>query len=156
MNSLPRLTKAFSASLYIGLFCILVAGTQIGLWAMDREPPFYTVEATAIPTPAGQPTTIKATVHRDLTRRCNVVYSRFFFDSKGVRYDLMDSPQTTNAKGLDDLQRRMPNELRFGITIPLYAAKGTGSIVTTLDYECNPVHKFYPIPVIMTVNVDVL
>ncbi len=156
MNTLPRLNKAFSVLIGIGLGMLIIVATQLTMWGMDREPPFYLVEATSTPVKPGSNTTIKAIVKRDLSRKCNVVYSRVFYDSVGTRFDLTDTPQKTNAKGLDDLDRRTPNELKIGVEIPEAAQRGTGAVVTFLDYDCNPVHRFYPISVVMSVNVEVL
>ncbi len=135
---------------------LVIVAAHLAIWSADREPPFHLIEAHSKPVKAGENTTIKALVKRDLSRKCSVTYSRVFYDGVGTRHDLMDTPQKTNAKGIEDLDRRGPNELRYGVEIPSAAVKGPGTVVTFLDYECNPIHKYYPIQVVMSVNVEVL
>jgi hypothetical protein len=137
------------------LFCIMFAG-QLALWATDRDAPFVMLDYSATPAKAGENTIIRSMVKRDLTRRCSVLFSRSFFDSKGTRFELTEGAQSMNSSSLTAMNQRMPDQLMVGITIPKAAAPGMGSVMTTLDYECNPLHQMYPIPMVLSMNLEVL
>lgn len=156
MNTSNQLSKFFSIFFSIGIVMLIGVIIQLSIWTYDRESPFRVIESRSIAAKPGDNTTINAIVRRDLSRKCKVVYSRVFYDSTGTMFNLTDMPQKTSAKGIADINTRMPNELRLGFQIPSGASIGPAAVVTYLDYECNPVHKFYPISVVMSVNIEVI
>jgi hypothetical protein len=156
MNATQIISRAMTTITCIGaLFCILFAG-QIALWASDRDAPFVMLDYSAKPAKAGETTVIRAMVKRDLSRRCSVLFSRSFFDSKGTRFELTEGAQSMNSSSLTAMNQRTPDQLMVGITIPKAAAPGMGTVMTTLDYECNPLHQMYPIPMALNMNLEVL
>lgn len=151
--SLRNVATVFSA---VGSLCLFVVIGQIMLWSFDYMPPFAVLGYTARPAHAGDMTLIEADVRRDLERRCSVTFSRVFFDSVGTRFELTDGAQTMNALALEAFNKISPDRLLLKFPIPKGASAGTGSVMTTLDYVCNPMHQFHPIPLVLTMYVEVL
>lgn len=155
-------TKFFSlqntASLFLvtGSLCLFAVVGQMIAWSVDYMPPFALLEYTATPARPGEMTSIDAKVRRDLDRRCSVAFSRAFFDSVGTRFDLTDGVQTMNAFALEAVNKMNPGKLLLKFQIPVGALPGTGVIMTTLDYTCNPLQQFRPIPLITSIKVEVL
>lgn len=156
MNSLHSVHRAATALLFLGVALLLWAMGQALYWGLDRSPPFELLHYRVTPARPGEAIVVRASVQRDLTRHCSVMYSRHFFDAGGIRYDLTLGDMLMNAPALDDLNRRMPNEMIFSIATPPSATPGKGAIVTALDYVCNPLHRLYPITLILTIDVDIL
>ncbi|CDS48912.1 hypothetical protein [Polaromonas sp. CG9_12] len=156
MNPLHRIHRIATAILALGFVLLLAALGQALSWGLERTPPFVLLGYTANAARPGEQIVVHARVQRDLTRRCSVTYSRSFYDAAGTRYDLTQGDVLMNAAALDDLSRRMPRELVFGITAPRSATPGRAAIVTALDYVCNPMHLLYPIGVMLTMDVDIL
>lgn len=156
MNMIDRIFKAASVLVLFGsLLCCIAAG-QVIIWALDRDAPFVMLDYSADAAVPGSASVIRAVVRRDLSRHCGVMFSRHFFDSQGVRFELGDGAQMMNSMSLDELNRRNPDSLAFSVAVPLYAAKGRGSVVTVLNYQCNPVHQLYPVPMVLNMNLEVL
>lgn len=156
MTNYEKLYKAASIMLITGAVLLLLILGQVFLWALDRSPPFSVVNYQVTPVQAGQMAVVNVSVKRDLSRMCSVTYSRMFLDSKGVTWDLTEGVRVMTAQALNELDRRNPSALTIKISIPAAAAIGPGTIMTVLEYICNPVHQAYPIPVVMLTNVEVL
>ncbi|MDO9277120.1 MAG: hypothetical protein Q7U05_00975 [Polaromonas sp.] len=156
MSNFAKLYRLATFLLVFGASMVCVAVGQVVVWAMDRTPPFVVNSYTSSPTHRGETAKIKVTVKRDLTRMCSVTYSRMFLDAKGVAWDLTEGVRLMTAKSLDELDKRNPDMLAIKIKVPDQAAVGKGSVMTVLEYVCNPVHQLYPIPMVMVTDVDVL
>lgn len=156
MNPLQKVNHVSGILLTLGALLLFFVGGQVLLWGLDRRVPFEMVGYTVNPALAGDTVIVRAQVRRDLARRCSVTYSRVFFDSAGSRFDLTTGAQMMNADALDDLNRRTPDSLVISVTVPPKAAPGKGALVTALDYVCNPVHQMYPVPMLLTMDVEVL
>lgn len=156
MNANKVINGSMTALVLTGaLFCVLFA-LVIAYWAVDRDVPF-TLESYAVePVKAGTTTTVRAKVKRDLDRRCSVVFSRTFYDASGVRYELTEGVQFMNALALDAYNERSPDMLAFSVKVPPSATPGKGSVMTALNYECNPIHQFFPISTVLEMNLEVL
>lgn len=156
MSTLDKIKAVASAIVVIGILCLIAALGQIALWAMDRKPPFAILEYSAASAKPGGAATIYAKVHRDMNRRCSASYSQIFFDSTNARWELSDGAQLVNAQAIAELEKRMPGAMRIKVVIPAAAAPGMGILMTVKDYSCNPVHLFYPIAVVLMMDVNVL
>ncbi len=156
MSNFAKLDRVATFLLVFGASMVCVATGQVVLWAMDRTPPFVVNGYTSNPTHRGEIVKIKVDVKRELDRMCSVTYSRMFLDAKGVTWDLTEGVRLMTAKSLDELDRRNPDMLVIKIKVPEQAAAGRGSVMTVLEYVCNPVHQLYPIPMVMVTDVDVL
>lgn len=156
MNAPKIISHAMTLVVVIGsLLCITFAG-QVLWWAADRDAPFVMLDYEVSPARPGDSTVMKAVVRRDMSRRCSVLFSRSFFDSKGTRFELTEGAQLMNSTGLDEFNRRSPDSLSFSVVIPPAAQPGVGMVMTVLDYQCNPVHQLYPIAMVLTMNLEVL
>ena len=139
-----------------GTLMMFVVTGQVVAWSMDREPPFTVVSSVSFPAKAGEVAAIRSVVKRDLDRKCSVTYSRMFIDSKGVAWDLTEGVRLMTASALNELDKRNPDSLVVKVTIPRESSEGIGSLLTVLEYTCNPVHQLYPIPVVMMTDVEVV
>lgn len=156
MSPMQQINRVATIAVLIGAACILGALFQLMLWASDRHPPFTMTAYTAPPVKAGQSVIVKAKVIRELDRDCSVTYSRMLFDSSGSRFDITPGAQLMTAEALEDLNRRSPNSLVFSVVIPPQATPGVGALITVMNYVCNPIHKLYPVSVLMTVDVPIV
>jgi len=130
----------------------LLAGL-VAYWSMDRKPPFELksyISSAGVP---GQIIVIDAIVKRDLDRNCSVTFSRAFFDSRGARTELTDGAMLMNARALFEMNKLNPGQLRLPVKIPVGATSGEGTVMTILDYVCNPTHLIKPIPLVLTMKV---
>ena len=156
LNPLQKLNHVATILVIMGLAILFLIIGQLTAWGLDRRVPFILTGYTATAALPGDVVIVRARVTRDLNRRCSVTYSRMFFDSAGSRYDITSGAQIMNADALDDLNRRNPNGLILSVVLPPQATQGKGALVTVLDYACNPVHQLFPVPVLLTMDVDVL
>ena len=155
-NPLQKLNYLATILVLVGIALMALVVTQLVIWGLDRRVPFAMTGYHANPALPGDVVIVRAVVERDLSRKCSVSYSRMFFDSAGSRYDITSGAQMMNADALDDLNRRNPNALVLSVTLPPQATPGKGALVTVLDYACNPMHQLFPVPVLLTMDVDVL
>lgn len=156
MNPMQHLNRAATVVVVVGTLLILLAIGQIIRWSVDRRVPVELISYVANPALPGDTVIVRAVVKRDVDRRCSLMYSRMFHDSAGVRFDITAGAQMMTADALDDLNRRTPDSLILSLTIPPKAAPGKGTLISVLDYVCNPVQQLYPIPKLITMDVEVL
>lgn len=125
---------------------ILLCAVALVLWyAADREPPFAVTSTVPAEAAAGDNITIYARVQRDVSRNCNAEFSRYIYDSSGVRFDLGSSQ--ASAQAIAQMERRYPGMLMISFRVPPTAASGPASLQTVLRYRCNRVHHWMPIEV---------
>lgn len=156
MNASKVINGAMTVLVITGaLLCVLFALT-IGYWVLDRDVPFKMESYTVEPVRPGLTTVVRAKVVRDLDRRCSVVFSRTFYDSQGTRYELTEGVQLMNAVALEAYNERSPDMLAFSVIVPIAASPGEGVVMTALNYECNPIHQFFPISMVLEMKVKVL
>lgn len=138
------------------LLAVIFLASLTAYWAADRTPPLVLKSYTTATGTPGQSVVIDATVKRDLSRSCSSVFNRTFFDAAGARTELTEGSMLMNARALEEVNRISPDHLRFNIKIPVTAVAGEGSVMTVLDYECNPTHIIKPISMVLTMKVLVL
>lgn len=156
MKPFSKFNALMTTFVAVGSICVCSFALVIVFWALDREPPFKVLDYKISQAKAGESTVIRATVHRDLDRRCSVMISRMFIDSTGTRFDLTEGAQFMNARALEEYSRRSPNMLNVSVAVPKSAALGTANVMTVLDYECNPVQQVYPIPMVVNFDLEVI
>lgn len=156
MNAQAIISRAMTILVCTGSALCVIFAAQVAWWAADRDAPFVLLDYKVAPAKAGQNTVVEAIVKRDMSRRCSLLFSRSFFDSKGIRYELTDGAQFMNSATLTAVNQRGPGILKFNVKIPLDAAPGVGSVMTTLDYQCNPLHQIYPISMVVSEDIEVL
>lgn len=156
ITTFDKIYKITSVMLSIGAFLFFIALAQLMMWSFDRSPPFVVLAYDAPPTHRGGVAVIKASVKRDLDRKCSVTYSRMFLDSKGASSDLTDGMRMMGATALDELNRRSPDGLTLKVHIPDTAETGKALVITALEYVCNPLHQIYPISVTMLNEIVIL
>ena len=124
-------------------------------WALDRTPPFVMTNYTVFNASRGETAYVNATVKRDTGRDCTVDFVRYLVDANKARHDI-GGTQYMTAAALQQMERDMPNSLRLAVRIPADAPVGPATLVTALEYRCNPMHVFWPIDVLMLIELKVL
>ena len=79
--------------------------------------------------------------------------SRYLF-SAGVRYEISGA-QYMSAAAIADLNQQMPDALRMAVRMAADVPPGPATLVTALEYTCNPMHAVWPIEVIMKNAIEV-
>jgi hypothetical protein len=138
------------------LACLLVVGWPLR-WACDRESPFaITGPVTVINARAGQEVFFDAPVRRDLDRECSAMFTRWIVDSDGFRRDFERDPRFASAEDIRRMDAQMNHRLQLAVPVPLAMPVGKAQYMTSLKYECNPLHKRFPIEVTMALEFEVL
>ena len=156
MNPMQHVNRAATIAVVTGFVCVLLAIGQIIAWGVDRRVPFRVISYVTNPALPGDTLIVRANVERDLHHKCSVTYSRMFHDAAGAQFDITSGAQMMTADALNDLNRRTPDSLILSVTIPPKAAPGKGALISVLDYVCNPTHQLYPVPMLVTMDVEVL
>lgn len=149
-----RLTTWLERYIFVSWAIIAVCATAGAWWAFDRSPPFLLGSYTVYDAAPGQTMFINANVKRDLSRECSTRFSRYLY-SNGVRHEISGS-QYMSAAAIADMDKQMPDALRMAVRIPPDIVPGPATLVTALEYTCNPLHQVWPIDVLMRMNVRIL
>lgn len=157
-HDVPQMQKL----LYISKVVYIVGAALItffflwaGIWALDRRPPFEMYEYTVNQPAPGGTLEVHASVRRDLNRRCSVKYTRVMYDEKGRRF--WESPELTMSdKAITEMDVKMNSKLDILVSVPDDAPVGKISLITDLQYNCNPIQAFWPIPVVTTVETKII
>jgi hypothetical protein len=127
--------------------CIIALSILAVLYyAADREAPFQIISVEPAEARAGDVVTIRATVRRDVSRKCAADFSRYIFTNNGARFDL-GKPTHASPEMIEDMERRNPHRLSVSVLVPEGAQAGPARLITALEYECNKVHALWPIEV---------
>ena len=124
-------------------------------WALDRSPPFVMHEYTVLNATRGETAYVNATVERDVGRGCTANFVRYLIDANKARHDI-GGTQYMTAAALAQMERDMPDSLRLAVRIPADVPVGPATLVTALEYRCNPMHSLWPIDVLMLIDLKVL
>jgi hypothetical protein len=150
-----RIYQAMRKLVLLPWLVIILAIGQITVWAMDRKPPFALLSAEVNSPRPGEQLMMSAKVRRDLHRDCSVVFSRYLFDSIGVRYDL-SGQQVMGPDAIRNMNALAPGELNLIVRIPETFRPGPAVFSTVLEYRCNPLQDLVrPIHVQMHVVFEV-
>ena len=151
-----RIYQAMRKLVLLPWLVIVLSLGQVAVWATDRYPPFALISATSnTPMPGGQ-LMVQAKVRRDLERDCSVMFSRYMFDSVGVRYD-MTGPQMMSAEAIRAMDALAPGELNLIVRVPETFRPGRAVFTTVLEYRCNPLQDLLrPIYVRMDIPFEVI
>jgi hypothetical protein len=129
-----------SALMVAGFVAFAAAGGTLGLWASDRRLPTVNLE-TKVLTPVVRPGGELRVEYKVLRYRgdCAINVDRLLFDSTKARYDLPDrsfsgSPGPTG-----------PDTYVVPILIPSSFAQGPATYRIISRYECNAIHRLWPI-----------
>ena len=124
-------------------------------WALDRTPPFVLLDYTVLNATRGETAYINATVERDTGRDCTVNFVHYLIDTNKTKHNI-GGTQYMTASALQQMERDMPNSLRLAVRIPADVQVGPATLVTALEYRCNPMHALWPIDVLLEIQLKVL
>lgn len=150
-----NITSLLVRTIVVAWTTIAICLGILGTWSLDRTPPIKllsSIDSQALP---GSYIVIHAKVKRDLTRHCAVDYSRYMYDGAGVRYDLQGTT-TLTEEAIQLTDKITPDALRLGFVVPQSAHPGPASLVSVLEYRCNPLHRIWPIEMVFTMPFTVL
>lgn len=137
-------------------WAILVASAlALLVMALDRAPPFESLNYIATAAKPGATAIITADVRRDLRRACSVRFSRFFIDAAGIRWEVTPLTSVT-PNGLRAFDAASAARLRVPVYIPPGASPGTATLIIPLAYRCNVAQELFPIDVVLTYQFEVL
>jgi hypothetical protein len=126
--------------------CIIALSILAVLYyATDREAPFQIISVEPASARSGEYVTIRATVRRDVSRKCAADFSRYIFASNGARFDL--GRHHASPELIQEVAKMNPTGLSVSVMVPEGAETGPARLVTALEYECNKVHALWPIEV---------
>lgn len=151
---MARLTSVLERYIILSWAIIGVCALVALYWALDRTPPFAMTDYTVTNSTRGETAYINAHVKRDLSRDCPVRFSRYLY-SGGVRHEI-SGVQYMSAAAIADMDKQMPDALRLAVRIPADVPVGSATLVTALEYTCNPIHTIYPIEVLLEMRLVVL
>lgn len=155
--TLKNCLYAFSNVISGLIVLIALAGLiQAAVWALDNQPPTRMLGAEVPPVFAGDTVIVTEKVERDKDRPCGARHTRILFDSIGTPFDIQGGAQTTNAAAREKRAALSPGKLTFTVKVPPEAASGPATIVTTMQYTCNPLHQLFPIEAVTIVNLEIL
>lgn len=118
-----------------------VIGVTLGSWAIEREPATVMRRMEVI-TPEVQPGG-RLRIHYFVTRYkdCMIKIDRSIHDSQKVRYVLPDLDFTRGPGPLGE------DDYVSETVVPNTLAEGPAFYRATTRYQCNPLHRFWPIVV---------
>ena len=134
--------RTLSRLIWLPVCALILMAMQLGIWAFDRAPPFKVLRADPVIVKAGEPALFTASVWRDPDRICDADFVRYIFDSKGYRHDV-GTIQRASAEMIARYERLTPGELKIVVPTPTFLPAGQASLVTVLNYACNPVHEIW-------------
>lgn len=143
--------QSFMWLLLVGIICVGVYQAST-----DREPPFRVLEVEPAAARAGEIVTIRQRVVRDMSRPCNVKWTRFLWAPGMGRIDLTPEAVLVGPDFIRRMEERSPGRLVVSVRIPDTAQAGQGSLVTHLDYWCKTAQRAWPITVVTDVPFTVL
>lgn len=153
MATLDRLANRL---VFIGLAFLVIPLAVFCMWSVDRKPPFELVSYNDITVVPGSSLVAHEVVRRDVERNCSVSFARYTMDSRKVKGN--ESPTTfMNARAITNLSLTMGLD-HLDITYPISddMPVGQASLITVLDYRCNPLHMIWPIQVVTVVPFNVI
>ena len=144
------------ASRFLWIAQVIIAASLcvVAWFAMDREPPFAVLSVEPAAAKIGETVMIKAKVRRDVSRHCAADFTRYVFDVNDVRFFIDDGRASSDM--IDRMEKRTPGELKVAFVVPNVANPGPATLETVLHYQCNRIHKIWPIEVTTTMPFTVL
>lgn len=152
---MARLTYVLERYIILSWVIIGACALVALYWALDRTPPFVMTGYTVLNATRGETAYVTATVERDVGRGCTVNFVRYLMDANKARHDI-GGTQYMTAAALRQMERDMPDSLRLAVRIPADAPVGPATLVTALEYRCNPMHSLWPMDVLLEMRLVVL
>lgn len=125
------------------LFCRIVAALVIGaaavVWymAIDREPPYEYIEGHVIPSEVPVGSQIAIHWHIKAKRFCPGWVERFIVDERRYIWRNLGSPVRANTERESHIVNTVELPKTLGPGLARYRAR--------VCYQCNPMHKFFPL-----------
>lgn len=115
-----------------------IAGT-LGMWAAERDIPAQLISADVLENPVQPGGVLRIRYHVLRTRECSLRIDRVLYDAQRAREVLEDRANlsTTAPVGADTYI--------VLVKIPVTFSEGPASYQTVSRYECNPLHRIWPI-----------
>lgn len=123
-----------AALLFVG-----VAFGIVGTWTADATPPVTTLSATAVSQTVAPGEMLRVHYELDRARSCAVRLDRVLYDANRVRATLedLDYAASPGAMGRDSYTVMVP--------VPRTFSQGPARYVVISSYQCNVMHRLWPI-----------
>jgi hypothetical protein len=152
---MARLTHALQRFNWLPNLVLLFTVCMLAYWAADRRDVFELKNYLLTVGVRGGYAHLDGEAERNLSRGCEVYYSRYMFDSQGYRWDLTGMLHMS-AEAVAQMDREAPGRLRLTVPIPDGAALGPAKVVTMLTYTCNPVHRIWPVNQVLVIPITII
>ncbi len=140
----------------IPILVLLVSGVQLIKWGLERDPPVSDFRQAEVPVAhPGKPVNIDVRMKADVARECDLEYYRYLIDAKGNRFDIRGT-QIMDKYMLYMLQKENPDEIKISLQVPSGVSPGRARLITVERFTCNPLHNIWPIPLNVTIFLDVV
>lgn len=152
MTALDRFASRLT---WIGFGFLVIPLLVFCMWSVDRKAPFELVSYNNITVMPGGTLVAHEVVRRDVSRNCSASFARYTMNSQKEKGN--ESPTTfMNAKSIENMSLTMGVDkldltYHIGDDMPV----GQASLITVLDYRCNPLHYIWPIQVVTVVPFNV-
>jgi hypothetical protein len=144
---MTKMTEYMHRMLILPILVLVYVALQITIWSFDRHPPFEILSSDLAAATPGRALFISATVRRDIARKCSASYSRTIIDSNSFRYDIPGT-QSASSRLIKQLDSMHTGRMSVSIVLPDEISPGPATLVTSLEYVCNPIHRVFPIEVL--------
>lgn len=135
---MSRTTAVLERMMWLWMTILAISIIQVVIWSVDRSPPFRVISYQI--SQQGGMLLMKADVWRDGRRNCAVTIGNSLYDSTGSRFVL--EPQIKYPAGaIREIEKKTPGKMLRKLQIPEGVANGPASIVSTMEYECNPLQE---------------
>lgn len=110
----------------------------LGLWVADRQPPVTGIVSKTLNNDVGPGQIVKIQISAYRIRSCKTTIERYIHDSSNTRYQYPDT---------DYLDPGPPGPAMtiIELEIPPRTNPGLATLKTNAAWECNPIHKIWPI-----------
>lgn len=123
------------------ILAIVIAG-PLAWWAIDRTPPYTMSDGRPVPNPAKAGDELDLLWHVEVVREgCTGKFQRILIDANNSVWTFM--PMVSSFVSLPVGEHKTHSLFKFAI--PHGVAPGPAKVYTVTTYECNPVHRFWPI-----------
>jgi hypothetical protein len=111
---------------------------MLGLWVADRDIPVVGIQSMVVNSDVGPGQIIRVKVNAYRIRSCRTLVERFIEDSTTTRFSFPD---------IDYINPGPPGHIEtfIELLIPQRVNNGVAIIKTNASWECNPVHRIWPI-----------
>jgi hypothetical protein len=141
-----KISSSMDWLFWIGAFMLAIFLVAAIKWSGEDTAPFALLNYEAPAFVVGQNLVVKADVRRDVSRSCSFRSTKTLYDGHGVK--LVEYPELRlSASTLHSRTLMFKDKLSLSVPTPEGMSPGPVVLKVLLEYECNPLHRVWPIQV---------